>query len=274
MIAETGSDISQDINFASLRVFKAGVLLSRPAITFNVCGDGERGLLGIRLDPSFSTNGYIYVYYTRQAASGPACAYNASTSGPRNRVSHNSAGDLAGDGQILLDNIPSDSGIHNAGDLPLRPRWRPVHQHRKRRGRRQRQPGYRFAWAGLFASARTAAGGYTVPSDNPCATNAGARRYGDTPPAGGSGPCKELCANGFRNPFRFAIQPGAGVPFVGDVGGGNWEEVDRVSKGGNYGYPIREGHCPAGVACPPNEPPDPNYINPIYGLCAWPIDEF
>src|SRR5262245_20016776 len=68
LIAETGSNASQDINFASIRVFKAGVLLPKRAITFNVCGDGERGLLGLELDPNFANNGYVYVYYTHQAA--------------------------------------------------------------------------------------------------------------------------------------------------------------------------------------------------------------
>jgi glucose/arabinose dehydrogenase len=265
LIAETGSDTSQDINFASIRIFKNGALLSKRAITFDVCGDGERGLLGIELDPGFATNGYVYVYYTRQAASGPACAYNAGASGPRNRVSRvTMTGDLAGDERILLDNIPSDSGIHNSGDLHFG------------------ADGYLYISTGnggsdsnisqdttslggkILRIGPTAAGGYAIPSDNPFANNGSARRCGDTPPPAGSGPCKEIFANGFRNPFRFTIQPGTGVPFVGDVGGGSWEEIDQVTGGGNYGYPIREGHCPAGVNCPPNEPPDPSYTNPIY----------
>jgi glucose/arabinose dehydrogenase len=265
LIAETGSASSQDINFASIRIFKAGALLPQRAITFEVCGDGERGLLGIELDPSFNTNGYVYVYYTRQAASGPACAYNAGGAGPRNRVSRvTMTGDLAGDERVLLDNIPTDSGIHNAGDLHFG------------------TDGYLYISTGnggadsnisqetaslggkLLRISPTAAGGYAIPADNPFASDGGARRCGDTPPPAGSGPCKEIFANGFRNPFRFTIQPGTGVPFVGDVGGGNWEEIDQVIVGGNYGYPIREGHCPAGVNCPPGEPPDPSYANPIY----------
>jgi glucose/arabinose dehydrogenase len=265
LIAETGSDTSQDINFASIRVFKNGALLPTRAITFDVCGDGERGLLGIELDPNFSANGYVYVYYTRQATSGSACAYNAGTSGPRNRVSRLTMnGDLAGDERVLLDNIPTDSGIHNAGDLHFG------------------TDGFLYISTGnggtdsdvsqdtaslggkILRITPTADGGYTIPADNPFASDGSARRCGDTPPPAGSGPCKEIFANGFRNPFRFTIQPGTGVPFVADVGGGNWEEIDQVVKGGNYGYPIREGHCPAGVFCPPTAPSDPSYANPIY----------
>ena len=46
----------------------------RPVITFNVNSNSERGLLGIAIDPNFSTNHYIYVYYTcgLAAAAPPA----------------------------------------------------------------------------------------------------------------------------------------------------------------------------------------------------------
>jgi glucose/arabinose dehydrogenase len=265
LIAETGSATSQDINFASIRVFKAGVLLSKRAITFNVCGDGERGLLGIELDPSFSTNGYIYVYYTRQATSGSSCAYNAGANGPRNRVSRlTMTGDVASDEHILLDNIASDSGIHNAGDLHFGSDGN-LYISTGNGGSDSNVSQDTASLGGkLLRISPTPAGSYAIPADNPFVTDGGARRCGDTPPPGGSGPCKEIFANGFRNPFRFSIQPGTGVPFVGDVGGGNWEEIDRVSNGGNYGYPIREGHCPGGINCPVNEPPDPAYSNPIY----------
>ena len=122
-ITETGSATSPDINFASVRVVQNGVLLSTRALTIDVCGDGERGLLGLALDPNFSTNGYIYLYYTRQATSGAPCAYGTYAQGlpgPRNRVSRFTlAGNTADPAseRVLLDNIATDSGIHNAGDL-------------------------------------------------------------------------------------------------------------------------------------------------------------
>ena len=61
-IAERGRASSNDINFASIRVFKNGALLPQRAISFDVCGDGERGFLGMALDPNFASNGYMYVY--------------------------------------------------------------------------------------------------------------------------------------------------------------------------------------------------------------------
>ena len=48
----------------SLRVIQNGVLLATPFMTLAVASVGERGLLGIAFDPSFTTNGLLYVYYT------------------------------------------------------------------------------------------------------------------------------------------------------------------------------------------------------------------
>ena len=47
-----------------LRVVKNNVLLIQPMISLSVTSSGERGLIGIALDPNFATNHYIYLYYT------------------------------------------------------------------------------------------------------------------------------------------------------------------------------------------------------------------
>ncbi|NJL22671.1 MAG: PQQ-dependent sugar dehydrogenase [Leptolyngbyaceae cyanobacterium SM1_3_5] len=49
---------------------------------------------------------------------------------------------------------------------------------------------------------------------------------------------------GFRNPFRFTIQPGTGTPYVGDVGWTTWEEINPATRGGNFGWPYFEGAFP------------------------------
>jgi glucose/arabinose dehydrogenase len=70
---------------------------------------------------------------------------------------------------------------------------------------------------------------YGIPDDNPFA--------GD-----GSDAYPEYYAWGFRNPWRMSFNDGDLV--VGDVGNYSWEEIDVVEKGGNYGWPYREGaHC-------------------------------
>ncbi|MCZ4410160.1 PQQ-dependent sugar dehydrogenase [Cryomorphaceae bacterium 1068] len=62
-------------------------------------------------------------------------------------------------------------------------------------------------------------------------------------------------AMGFRNPFRFKVRPNTGWGdlenghpgsiYLGDVGNARWEELNIiVDGGGNYGWPLFEGHVP------------------------------
>ncbi|MEU5266852.1 PQQ-dependent sugar dehydrogenase [Amycolatopsis sp. NPDC021455] len=72
----------------------------------------------------------------------------------------------------------------------------------------------------------------------------------------------KVFARGFRNPFRFSIDPTLGLPVAGDVGWTAWEEVDVVQRGSNQGWPCWEGtHATsgytglAGCAGVANQPP-------------------
>lgn len=63
---------------------------------------------------------------------------------------------------------------------------------------------------------------------------------GDNPFLGGGG-LPEIYAYGLRNPFRMSLDAATGDIWLGDVGDGMWEEVNKVSVGGNYGWPYYEG---------------------------------
>jgi glucose/arabinose dehydrogenase len=56
---------------------------------------------------------------------------------------------------------------------------------------------------------------------------------------------RRIIAYGFRNPFRFTLRPGTNDPWVGDVGPGSYEEIDRLIKPPgvieNFGWPCYEG---------------------------------
>ncbi|MDX6626005.1 MAG: hypothetical protein QOE56_994 [Solirubrobacterales bacterium] len=55
---------------------------------------------------------------------------------------------------------------------------------------------------------------------------------------------RRLVGYGFRNPFRFSIQPGTGRLYVGNVGWNNYEEIDRFKPASapyNSGWPCYEG---------------------------------
>ncbi|MGI8948364.1 MAG: PQQ-dependent sugar dehydrogenase [Ornithinimicrobium sp.] len=66
------------------------------------------------------------------------------------------------------------------------------------------------------------------------------------PLAGNPDPnARRIVAHGMRNPFRFTIRPGTNEVWAGDVGGGKYEEINRVANptGGvkNFGWPCYEG---------------------------------
>ena len=73
----------------------------------------------------------------------------------------------------------------------------------------------------------------------------------DNPFVGVSGAKGEIWAYGFRNPWRFSFDKTTKRLFVADVGQDAWEEVDIVTKGGDFGWNIMEGkHCyPPGTNC-------------------------
>ena len=73
----------------------------------------------------------------------------------------------------------------------------------------------------------------------------------------------KVYALGFRNPFRFTINPKTGTPFVGDVGWFTWEEVNEVGKGENFGWPLYEGGLNGQSERTANYKDDPE-ITPLY----------
>ena len=66
-----------------------------------------------------------------------------------------------------------------------------------------------------------------IPIDNPFVSHAGM--------------LPEIYAFGFRNPYSFSFDSTTGDFLLGDVGQNDVEEVDRVVKGGNFGWPVKEG---------------------------------
>lgn len=226
----------------TLRVYQGGVLLPTPALTFSasqICTNGERGLLGVAVDPNFATNNYIYLFYTFNKFANACLVFN---SAPVNRVSRFT---LPGTNVIdpatqlvLIDNMPSPASNHNAGDLQV---GKDGHL-------------YVSIGEGGIASAardehvltgkilRVALPDGSIPADNPF-QGAGTERCnvnGFTDPGKR---CQETFAWGFRNPFRMGFDPNAiGTRFfINDVGSGTWEEIDLGQAGADYGWNCREG---------------------------------
>ena len=74
---------------------------------------------------------------------------------------------------------------------------------------------------------------YRVPHDNPFVGMAGAR--------------PEIWAFGFRNPWKMSFDHATGDLWAGDVGWELWEMIDKVKRGGNYGWSVMEGPQPVHV---------------------------
>ncbi len=83
-------------------------------------------------------------------------------------------------------------------------------------------------------------GTYAVPPDNPFV---GATSFNGRPvePAHVH---TEFWAVGLRNPWRMSFDPATGWLWCGDVGQDQHEEVDLITRGGNYGWNYREGNYP------------------------------
>lgn len=219
-----------------VRIIKNDAMLATPFYSVaNVDASNERGCLGVVPDPAFNTNRYVYLY----------CTVRVGTVS-RNRVirvTESADQVVAGSERVIfeLPDVPSATKWHMGGAMRFGidgKLYVAVGNHED-----SPQP-VATATSQNLASAfgkilRINADG-TVPSDNPFFTNP-ANAY------------KATWALGFRNPFVLDIQPGTGLTYIGDVGQGSWEEVNRGQPGGNYGWPAVEGSSS-----------NTNYLNPVY----------
>jgi glucose/arabinose dehydrogenase len=213
------------------------------ALHLNVDSQGERGLIGIAFDPSYSTNHYVYLYYTNP---NPGAAPWAA--GEHNQLSRFTVNDanpqqpvFTSEAPILDWNTLSGATNHNGGAIHFG------------------ADGMLYADAGDNVQTFTQ-GGHTYRVSqtltdllgkqlriNVAAFNSGVATRDDTTvghlipasnPFVGIAPGinQLIYALGLRNPFTFAVQPGTGTIYINDVGEVTWEEIDQSIAGANYGW--------------------------------------
>ena len=211
----------------ALRVIKNGALLATPFASFTVDSSGERGLIGVTLDPAFATNGFIYIYSTR-----------ASGGFSHNRISRLTAnGDvMAAGSELTLVDLPNLSSAtnHNGGGMHFG------------------ADGKLYVGVGENANPPQAQD-LTLPFGKLLRFNADGSIPNDNPFfATQTGLARAIWAYGLRNPFTFAVQPGTGRIHINDVGQNTWEEIDVGAAGANYGWPASEGpdNIVAGITGP------------------------
>ncbi len=197
----------------TIKVYKDGTLLPTPFAELPSIAAGDRGLIGIAFDPDFAVNCYVYFYYT-------------SASDLLNRlVRFNACGDVGTDGPFVIyqTNSPSQE-LHVGGSI-------------------------RFGADGKMYFA-VGDNGYppngqdlSNPHGKILRINKDGSIPTDNPFYGQPGKLGEIWAYGFRNPWRFQFDPLTNELYGGDVGDFSWEEVNHIQRGGNYGWPLKEGYC-------------------------------
>ena len=190
---------------------------------FNLASGGEEGLLSMAFSPNFAANGQAFFAYTELSASNvdSVVARFASADGGLTFAP------VAGNPDVIR--FDSEQSNHNGGDLAFGP------------------DGFLY-----YAMGDGGGGGDPDPEDGQnLATLLGkilrldvsVVPYGNPPdnPFVGSGGRDEIWAYGLRNPWRLSFDMQTGELWAGDVGQSSREEVDRIVKGGNYGWDCREG---------------------------------
>ena len=213
------------------------------ALHLNTDSAVERGLLGIAFDPNFSSNHYVYLYYTNP---NPGAAPWAT--GEHNQISRFTVDDsnpqqpvFTNEAPILDLNNLSSAANHNGGAIHfgsdgmlyvdvgdnLQTFTQGENTYRVSQtladllGKQLRIDVSQFNQGVAQRDDTTV--GHLIPPDNPFVGTA-------------SGINQLIYVLGLRNPYTFAVQPGTGIIFINDVGENTWEEIDRSVAGGNYGW--------------------------------------
>ncbi|MEP6638471.1 MAG: PQQ-dependent sugar dehydrogenase [Chloroflexota bacterium] len=216
-----------------IRVVRDGALLDRPLLDIRdrIASGGERGLLGLAFHPDYPADPRFFVNYTDRDGNTVVSQFTVSGSDP----------DLADPAsEVVLLHFDQPYANHNGGAVVFGPDGMLYiatgdgGSGGDPQGNGQRLDTYLAKILRIDVGPATGgAAPYTVPSDNPFLARAGAR--------------PEIWLTGLRNPWRIRFDRATGDLWMGDVGQGQWEEVDVAragAKGLNYGWNIMEGaHC-------------------------------
>ena len=234
----------------------ADVFLNLTSIVEQDGGYTEEGLLGLAFHPNYMINRYFYVNYTSHNPRRNVIA--------RYTVSDNNPNQADPESAFIILEVNQPYTNHNGGQMGFGPE------------------GYLYIIFGDGGSAGDPLGhgqnlstllgsliridvdnptdglNYGIPSDNPFIAPLSARN--------------EIYAYGLRNMWRFSWDPVTGLLWGSDVGQYDWEEIDIIYPGLNYGWNTMEGnHCyPAGSNCNSEgfEPPVWEYALYVDGVCS------
>jgi glucose/arabinose dehydrogenase len=221
-----------------IRIVRDGRLAERPFLDIDdrVLAGGERGLLGLAFPPGFgATEDRFWVHYSDE---------NGDTLVSSFRVSADDPDRAARATEELVLHVAQPYANHNGGWIGFGPDGM-LYVALGDGGSGGDPEGNgqdtgtmlgKLLRLDVLGAEPGAARAYNVPADNPFA--------GDVPGRG------EIWSYGLRNPWRASFDRLTGDLWIGDVGQGSWEEIDRAQasdgggRGVNYGWNVTEGrHC-------------------------------
>lgn len=210
--------------------FEAANLLD---LTGQVDTTGEKGLLSIAFSPNFAADRAFYLHLNPTTANVTEIRrYTVQAANPA--IAESGSGDA-----ILTIQQPSATN-HKGGTLVFDPQGRLLISLGDG-GNTPNDSQLTSSLIGKILRIDPATDGF--PSD-------ASRDYAIPPqnPFASGGGLPEIYAMGLRNPFRMSVDPVTGDSFIGDVGQGTLEEVDRIPASQstiiNFGWPLREGSLP------------------------------
>lgn len=233
-----------------MKLYEADKKASRIIATFDVCTEGnyEDGLLGLTLDPNFSDNHFIYLYYS------PASCDTLAQYLSRFLLHGGDSIVMASEKVLLRVGVQRETCCHSGGSITFGPEgnlWLSTGDNTSSKESNgysplDERPG-RAPFDAQKGSANThdlrgkvlrirpnQYGSYEIPDGNLFAKN-------------GSEGRPEIYAMGCRNPFRIAIDEKTGYLYWGDVGPDvgrdgkygpqSYDEWNQARKPGYFGWP-------------------------------------
>jgi glucose/arabinose dehydrogenase len=214
----------------TVRVLQNGAIAPAPFLDIRALVDfgGEKGLLGLAFHPGYRQNRRLFVHYNRRVngrLQSVIAEYLTSATDPNQA-------DAASQRILLTVDQPFDN--HNGGQMAFGPDGflyiglgdggsggDPL-------GNAQNLQTLLGKILRIDVDTTSAGKQYGVPADNPFV----------------SGGLPEIWAYGLRNPWRFSFDRATGRLFCADVGQNQFEEINLIERGGNFGWNIMEGaHC-------------------------------
>jgi len=226
-----------------IRTIVSGTLLTTPFLDVSslISCCGEQGLLGLAFPADYGTSRRFYINYTNTAGNTVVARYlrsasNALLADPTTRFPLRWGG--------VSTEILQPFSNHNGGHIAFGPDGFLYIGMGDGGSGNDPQNNAQNATSLLGKMLRvdvnvalTDSNGYRIPPTNPWVSNSAIR--------------PEIWAAGLRNPWKFSFDPialgGIGSLIIGDVGQGNWEEIDyegRGCGGRNYGWRDFEGNHP------------------------------